>query len=64
MRVEWDLPGCSADLNCDDAVNYQDFFQFLAGFFAGSRMSDFNLDGAVSSQDFFDFLATFFVGCS
>ncbi len=55
--------GCTADFNGDGALNSQDFFDFLAAFFAGSANSDFNDDGTINSQDFFDFLAAFFAGC-
>jgi hypothetical protein len=54
---------CPADFNHDNAVNSQDFFDFLTAFFAGSASADFNADGAVNSQDFFDFLTAFFAGC-
>ena len=54
-------PPCRADFNSDGELSSQDFFDFLAAFFASA--ADFNEDGATSSQDFFDFLAAFFVGC-
>jgi hypothetical protein len=52
---------CAADWNHDHVVNSQDFFDFLASFFAGA--SDFNCSGTTNSQDFFDFLGAFFAGC-
>src|SRR5262249_21737037 len=52
---------CRADFNLSGSVDSQDFFQFLAAFFAGA--ADFNADGATTSQDFFDFLGAFFAPC-
>ncbi|MGE3108850.1 MAG: GC-type dockerin domain-anchored protein [Phycisphaerales bacterium] len=54
---------CSADFNADGFVNSQDFFDFLAAFFAAAPSADFNHDTFINSQDFFDFLAAFFSGC-
>ena len=63
LRGEPAPPACTADFNADDAVNSQDFFDYLTAFFAGDIAADFNEDDAVNSQDFFDFLAAFFAGC-
>lgn len=57
------MPACAADFNADDAVNSQDFFDFLTAFFAQAPAADFNGDAVVNSQDFFDFLTAFFAGC-
>ncbi|MGE3108849.1 MAG: GC-type dockerin domain-anchored protein [Phycisphaerales bacterium] len=54
---------CPADFNADLFVNSQDFFDFLAAFFAAASSADFNHDTFINSQDFFDFLAAFFSGC-
>jgi glucose/arabinose dehydrogenase len=54
-------PHCPVDWNSDGSVTSQDFFDFLAAFFA--KDADFNADGATNSQDFFDFLTAFFGEC-
>jgi hypothetical protein len=59
--ARWFQP--TADFNGDNAINSQDFFDFLGAFFALAPAADFNRDGAVNSQDFFDFLGAFFAGC-
>jgi hypothetical protein len=61
------IMNCACDINDDDLLNSQDFFDFLTCFFGGScppgQDADFNNSGAVNSQDFFDFLTCFFSGC-
>ncbi len=54
---------CAADFDSDGGITSQDFFDFLAAFFAGVPAADFNDDGSVNSQDFFDFLGAFFSAC-
>lgn len=56
-----ECPDCPADWNQSGTVNSQDFFDFIAAFFANN--ADFNMNGQTTSQDFFDFLAAFFGGC-
>lgn len=52
---------CPCDINDDNFLNTQDFFDFLVGFFGND--ADFNMDSFTNSQDFFDFLTCFFAGC-
>jgi YVTN family beta-propeller protein len=54
---------CIADFNHNNAVDSQDFFDFLSAFFASDPSADVNADHVVNSQDFFDFLTAFFQGC-
>ena len=54
---------CPADYNGDGALNVQDIFDFLAGWFAGSPNADFNGAAGLGVQDIFDFLAAWFAGC-
>jgi hypothetical protein len=54
-------PSCACDVNNSGALNSQDFFDYVTGFFAGE--GDFNGSGETNSQDFFDFLICFFAGC-
>ncbi len=54
-------PQCPCDVNESGGLNSQDFFDFLAGFFAGN--ADFDGSGETNSQDLFDFLICFFVSC-
>jgi hypothetical protein len=49
---------CRCDWNRDDQLNSQDFFDFIADFFAGG--GDFIPDGVHNTQDFYDFLLCFF----
>ena len=53
---------CACDWTNDNTVNSQDFFEYLAAFFAQAPDADVNSDESVNSQDFFEFLACFFSG--
>jgi hypothetical protein len=55
------VPACVADWDGSGVVNSQDFFAFLADFFA--QDADVNADAVTDSADFFAFLAAFFAGC-
>ncbi len=63
IRGQFQFPPapCRADVNGDEAVSSQDFFDFLTALFANE--ADINGDGNTNSQDFFDFLGVFFVPC-
>jgi hypothetical protein len=61
--VHLHAPACGADFNGDGTANSEDFFDFLAAFFALDPAADFNHSGTVDSQDFFDFPTAFFAGC-
>jgi hypothetical protein len=52
---------CACDWNTDDVLNSQDFFDFIAAFFAND--ADYNHDDFTNSQDYFDFLTCFFTNC-
>ncbi len=54
---------CPSDYNGSGAVNVQDIFDFLNGWFSGDVRADFNGSGSITVQDIFDFLATWFTGC-
>lgn len=52
---------CPTDWNQDGRVDSQDFFAFVAAFFAGQ--GDFNGDGVTDSNDLFEFVTAFVGGC-
>jgi hypothetical protein len=52
---------CPADWDQRNGLNTNDFFAFLADFFAGH--ADFNADGQTNSADFLAFISAFFTGC-
>ncbi len=54
-------PQCLGDFDRSGTVTSQDFFEYLAEFFAGR--GDVNNDLVTDSQDFFQFIQAFFTGC-
>lgn len=54
-------PACPCDWDQSGELGSQDFFNFIADFFAGN--ADFNQSGETTSQDLFDFLVCFLGGC-
>lgn len=55
---------CLADFNGVDGLGLQDWFDFLAAYFANDVRADFNGVGGISVQDVFDYIGAFFAGCS
>lgn len=56
-------PRCAGDFNANGVLESEDFFEFLAAFFAGDPRADVNQDGTAISHDFFEFLTALFAGC-
>ena len=54
---------CIGDYNCNGAINLQDIFDFITGFFQPSAHADVNRSGTTNVQDVFDFLDAWFAGC-
>lgn len=57
------LDVCLADLNCDQAIDLNDFFGFLNYFDQSLPGADINGDGSVDLADFFAFLNAFDQQC-
>jgi hypothetical protein len=54
---------CSSDFNCDAAVDFFDYLDFVAAFDAEDPAADFNGDEIVDFFDYLDFVAAFDAGC-
>ena len=54
---------CTADINGDGFLTFEDFDAFVTAFEAGSASADFNTDGFLTFEDFDAFVAAFEVGC-
>lgn len=50
-------PVCPCNWNADDAVNSQDYFDFIEDLF--DSRGDYNCDGFINTQDFFEFITCF-----
>jgi hypothetical protein len=56
-------PGCAADFNGDNQVDFFDYLDFASAFDAEDPAADFNGDNQVDFFDYLDFAAAFDAGC-
>ncbi len=54
---------CLGDFNCDTAVDFLDYLDFLNAFQSGAPQADFNHDDSVDVFDYLDFLTELRRGC-
>lgn len=54
---------CPADFNCDNAVDFFDYLDFVDEFSGRQAGSDFNADGVLDFFDYLDFVDAFSTGC-
>ena len=54
---------CLADFNCDQAVDFFDYLDFVQAFASTAATADFNEDGVIDFFDYLDFLSEFSQGC-
>jgi hypothetical protein len=54
---------CAADFNCDGAVDFFDYDDFVIAFETGDPRADFNNDTAIDFFDYDDFVIAFDAGC-
>jgi probable HAF family extracellular repeat protein len=62
-RVEFEHPGCPADFNGDNQVDFFDYLDFVLAFDAEGPSADFNGDHQIDFFDYLDF-ASAFSSCS
>jgi hypothetical protein len=58
-----DVPGCLADFNRDDQVDFFDYLDFAEAFATETSRADFNRDGQVDFFDYLDFVSAFADEC-
>ena len=58
------LAVCAANFNCDSAVDFFDYLDFVDAFAANSPAADFNQDSVIDFFDYLDFVDAFSTGCS
>lgn len=54
---------CRGDFNCDTAMDFSDYLDFLEAFQSGVPQADFNQDDSVDIFDYLDLLLEFRRGC-
>ena len=57
------LTVCIADYNCDAAVDFFDYLDFVNDFTAGATFADVNGDSSLDFFDYLDFVDAFTAGC-
>ena len=55
--------GCAADFNCDAAVDFFDYLDFVDAFSSQEPRADFNGDSVIDFFDYLDFVDAFSTGC-
>ncbi len=54
---------CATDFNCDGAVDFFDYLDFVAAFAGNVPAADYNEDSTIDFFDYLDFVSGFSVGC-
>jgi hypothetical protein len=54
---------CPANFNCDDAVDFFDYLDFVDAFSSSNLRADFNHDDSIDFFDYLDFVDAFSMGC-